>query len=105
MIEPGDVVSTSYGTGPYLVVRVSDNENGTFNLVCEYWDRDRASNAYLNGIEQCGDRYFKTWNSYSESQIDQGDADEVIVEERGAVPRSTLPGAQRTLSFGGDSDG
>lgn len=65
-IETGDIATTSYGTGPYIVEEIIEVKDGTISLICKsgpsHDDPDgtkaaRKGKFYLNGIRLVDGRY------------------------------------------------
>lgn len=61
-IETDDIVTTSYGSGPYVVVRIVECQDGSISLVCKSTRMKTNMDFYLNGISLVDGRYLTKIN-------------------------------------------
>jgi len=101
MIDVGDCVRTSYGSGPYIVDEVNVDERDRISLVCHGED---GRQAWLNMLEETDEQdvYLAPWcyTGVGEWERKPDRADEVYVVERG---KGQFSGEQMQFSFGGNS--
>ncbi len=65
---PGDIIRTSYGTGPYIIIGVTHCDDGTISLTMNAAPPSEAGNKlfWINGVRKTDDG---RWMAFGRDEI------------------------------------